>query len=59
MADPKSTTITVRVSHELFERLKALSEQEERTLSQYCMLVLRRHAAAAEKKNPPQSPATG
>ena len=48
--DPKSTTITVRVSHELAELLKALAEQEERTLSQYCMLILRRHAREQAKK---------
>jgi predicted HicB family RNase H-like nuclease len=48
--DPKSTTITIRVSHELHEMLRALAEEEERTLSQYCMLVLRRHAK--QKKKP-------
>jgi predicted transcriptional regulator len=49
--DPKSTTITVRVSHDLAETLKNLAEQEERTLSQYCMLVLRRHAREQLRKN--------
>jgi hypothetical protein len=47
--DPKSTTITVRVSHDLYAELKALSDNEERTLSQYCMLVLKRHAEGVRK----------
>jgi predicted transcriptional regulator len=52
--DPKSTTITIRVSHELHETLKELAEEEERTLSQYCMLVLKKHAQQRKKKPGPQ-----
>jgi predicted transcriptional regulator len=43
MMDPKSTTITVRVSHELAEQLKEFADREERTLSQYCRIALKHH----------------
>jgi predicted DNA-binding protein len=43
MQGGKTITITVRVSPEMRERLKALAGKEHRTLSQYAMLVLQRH----------------
>jgi predicted transcriptional regulator len=53
MPDPKSTTITVRVSHDLFERLKALADRRDRTLSQLCMLILRDYVLTQDRDNPP------
>ena len=44
--------ITLRVSPELAEELRAMAKEEERTLSQFCMRVLRDYVAARKKKKP-------
>jgi predicted transcriptional regulator len=48
--DGKSVTISVRIPHDLRDKLQALAEQRDRTLSQLCMLVLRDYVADEEKK---------
>jgi predicted transcriptional regulator len=42
--------ITIRVPPELADELKALADAEERTLSQFCMRVLRDFAARQKPK---------
>jgi predicted DNA binding CopG/RHH family protein len=46
----KSTTVTVRLSHELAEKLKRLAEAEERTVSQYVRLLIKRHVETKTAK---------
>ena len=50
--------IGVRVSPEMREKLQAIADKEERTLSQVCMRILRDYLKNQEKSdNPPAQPA--
>jgi predicted transcriptional regulator len=48
--DGKSVTISVRMPHDLRDKLQALAEQRDRTLSQLCMLILRDYIADQEQE---------
>jgi hypothetical protein len=50
----KSVTIGVRVPEELRDVLADLAKADNRTLSQYAMLVLREHAEKAMKAKKPR-----
>jgi len=52
MQGGKTITITVRVTPEMRDKLKALAGKEHRTLSQYAMLVLQRHLVQQEAAQP-------
>jgi predicted DNA-binding protein len=45
----KSVTIGIRVPEELRDVLATLAKADNRTVSQYCMLVLREHAEQESK----------
>ena len=42
----KSTTMAVRVPHELRDRLQELARRDKRTLSQFCRIILEEYADA-------------
>lgn len=44
----KTITVSVRMPPELRDRLQAMAEENDRTLSQLCMLVLRDFVKAQE-----------
>lgn len=56
MEGKATVTISVRMSPEMRDKLQALADHEERTLSQFCMRILRNylrereHAAKTEQK---------
>jgi hypothetical protein len=43
------------MTHELRDQLQALANEHDRTLSQFCMLVLRDYARDQAKKKPGES----
>jgi predicted DNA-binding protein len=52
----KTVMIGVRVSPEMREKLQAIADKEERTLSQVCMRILRDHLRDLEKSDKPNLP---
>jgi predicted transcriptional regulator len=48
--DGKSVTISVRIPQTLRDKLQAVADERDRTLSQLCMLVLRDYVTGLEKK---------
>ena len=48
MAEKQTLTISIRMSPELRDKLQALADKEERTLSQVCMRILRDHIKKLE-----------
>ena len=52
MEGKATLTISIRMSPEMRDKLQALADKEERTLSWFCMKVLREYLRAAEKKKP-------
>ena len=47
---PLKEKISITIDSDLVERLRELSEQDERSLSQYINLVLKEHVKKADKK---------
>jgi predicted transcriptional regulator len=53
MEGKATLTISIRMSPEMRDRLQALADKEERTLSWFCMKVLRDYLRALDKKEKP------
>ncbi len=59
--DPKSRPLTTRLSHDDYERVRAIAAAERRTLAQTCRLLIleglaARDAASGESFTSPASP---
>lgn len=48
MEGKQTVTISIRMSPEMRDRLQALADSEERTLSQFCMRILRSYLRERE-----------
>ena len=44
--------VSITLDYEVIERIKALSEQDERSFSQYINLVLKNHIKDIDSKDP-------
>lgn len=49
MEGKATLTISIRMSPEMRDKLQARADKEERTLSQFCMRILRDHLREQEK----------
>jgi predicted transcriptional regulator len=49
MQEKSTVTISIRLTPELRDKLQAIADREERTLSQVCMRILRDYVRMDEK----------
>jgi len=49
---PLKMSVSITLDHDLVEKIKQLSEEDDRSFSQYINLVLKEHIALIDKPNP-------
>jgi len=49
---PLKTGVSITLDNDIVEKIKRLSEEDDRSFSQYINLVLKEHIALIEKPNP-------
>ncbi len=49
---PLKEKISITIDGDLLEKIKALADKDDRSLSQYINIALKQHIGESEKKNP-------